>query len=128
MSDLCLCFFFKQKTAYEMRISDWSSDVCSSDLIPRRNTGPRPTRWEIRGIRCLPMPRYKRPRYIHVYRDKHGKQRIYYNRPGSKKIPLPGPINSEAFMVAYQKAVEGEAQQTAQIGRAPCRERECQSV
>src|SRR3546814_9541120 len=28
-----LCFFFKQKTAYEMRISDWSSDVCSSDLF-----------------------------------------------------------------------------------------------
>src|SRR3546814_15038333 len=27
------CFFFKQKTAYEMRISDWSSDVCSSDLV-----------------------------------------------------------------------------------------------
>src|SRR3546814_5504777 len=35
-SCLCSCFvfifFFKQKTAYEMRISDWSSDVCSSDL------------------------------------------------------------------------------------------------
>src|SRR3546814_983985 len=32
-------FFFKQKTAYEMRISDWSSDVCSSDLRerPRRH-------------------------------------------------------------------------------------------
>src|SRR3546814_7706642 len=30
-----LFFFFKQKTAYEMRISDWSSDVCSSDLIGR---------------------------------------------------------------------------------------------
>src|SRR3546814_2820761 len=29
-------FFFKQKTAYEMRISDWSSDVCSSDLLVRR--------------------------------------------------------------------------------------------
>src|SRR3546814_9010487 len=29
-------FFFKQKTAYEMRISDWSSDVCSSDLRARR--------------------------------------------------------------------------------------------
>src|SRR3546814_963937 len=28
-------FFFKQKTAYEMRISDWSSDVCSSDLVAR---------------------------------------------------------------------------------------------
>src|SRR3546814_11467231 len=32
-----LFFFFKQKTAYEMRISDWSSDVCSSDLIPNEN-------------------------------------------------------------------------------------------
>src|SRR3546814_8354315 len=32
-------FFFKQKTAYEMRISDWSSDVCSSDLISRRAHG-----------------------------------------------------------------------------------------
>src|SRR3546814_3991894 len=29
---VCSFFFFKQKTAYEMRISDWSSDVCSSDL------------------------------------------------------------------------------------------------
>src|SRR3546814_9066587 len=42
------CVFFKQKTAYEMRISDWSSDVCSSDLqlgwirhLVRRNH-PRP--------------------------------------------------------------------------------------
>src|SRR3546814_3540139 len=32
MFDVCF-FFFKQKTAYEMRISDWSSDVCSSDLL-----------------------------------------------------------------------------------------------
>src|SRR3546814_3120837 len=37
---LCICtsgffFCFKQKTAYEMRISDWSSDVCSSDLLRR---------------------------------------------------------------------------------------------
>src|SRR3546814_3993409 len=31
-----LMFFFKQKTAYEMRISDWSSDVCSSDLADFR--------------------------------------------------------------------------------------------
>src|SRR3546814_5422659 len=31
---IVICFFFfKQKTAYEMRISDWSSDVCSSDLV-----------------------------------------------------------------------------------------------
>src|SRR3546814_6453707 len=31
--------FFKQKTAYEMRISDWSSDVCSSDLYPQEQRG-----------------------------------------------------------------------------------------
>src|SRR3546814_8602084 len=36
-SSFCYCFcFFKQKTAYEMRISDWSSDVCSSDLDKNR--------------------------------------------------------------------------------------------
>src|SRR3546814_6782373 len=34
-----LCFFFKQKTAYDMRISDWSSDVCSSDLDHREPEG-----------------------------------------------------------------------------------------
>src|SRR3546814_3662773 len=34
-------FFFKQKTAYEMRISDWSSDVCSSDLRPIGRSGHR---------------------------------------------------------------------------------------
>src|SRR3546814_16699901 len=32
---MCSCFLFKQKTAYDMRISDWSSDVCSSDLLLR---------------------------------------------------------------------------------------------
>src|SRR3546814_10099619 len=32
----CVFVFFKQKTAYEMRISDWSSDVCSSDLLSAR--------------------------------------------------------------------------------------------
>src|SRR3546814_5761522 len=39
-------FFCKQKTAYEMRISDWSSDVCSSDLLR-----PHPTSWFRRETR-----------------------------------------------------------------------------
>src|SRR3546814_21186846 len=39
-------FFFKQKTAYEMRISDWSSDVCSSDLLR-----------QAQGARRRPLPR-----------------------------------------------------------------------
>src|SRR3546814_879588 len=41
MINIFLFFFFKQKTAYEMRISDWSSDVCSSDLR-RSRAGARP--------------------------------------------------------------------------------------
>src|SRR3546814_5295812 len=54
-------FFCKQKTAYEMRISDWSSDVCSSDLISRppiggaARTGPEAIEHETlaSGIVCL---------------------------------------------------------------------------
>src|SRR3546814_4004257 len=37
VDQMLIFFFFKQKTAYEMRISDWSSDVCSSDLRSRRS-------------------------------------------------------------------------------------------
>src|SRR3546814_20450812 len=37
-------FCFKQKTAYEVRISDWSSDVCSSDLVGAAGVGRRPGR------------------------------------------------------------------------------------
>src|SRR3546814_9923371 len=40
----CL-FFFKQKTAYELRISDWSSDVCSSDLLSEKSAS-----WMVEGI------------------------------------------------------------------------------
>src|SRR3546814_1560091 len=38
---LFMFFFFKQKTAYEMRISDWSSDVCSSDLMSKHHAADR---------------------------------------------------------------------------------------
>src|SRR3546814_4310317 len=37
-------FFFKHKTAYDLRISDWSSDVCSSDLIPTKAAARKPER------------------------------------------------------------------------------------
>src|SRR3546814_10687484 len=48
--DVLHFFFFKQKTAYEMRISDWSSDVCSSDLSRSR-------RWR---LRCAAKPPFGR--------------------------------------------------------------------
>src|SRR3546814_4062796 len=48
-----LCFFFfKQKTAYEMRISDWSSDVCSSDLVLRQPRLPA----AVAATSCSRMP------------------------------------------------------------------------
>src|SRR3546814_13425369 len=53
---MCL-FFFKQKTAYEVRISDWSSDVCSSDLASADTDG-RPTTATIHADR--PGPVYDR--------------------------------------------------------------------
>src|SRR3546814_8661474 len=62
-------FFFKQKTAYEMRISDWSSDVCSSDLQNRRHftlrawpcaraarAGPGQDRTEVRPLGAAAAP------------------------------------------------------------------------
>src|SRR3546814_4384523 len=49
-------FFFKQKTAYEMRISDWSSDVCSSDLYGSPNCPPPscPSSWKLLGLYTVP--------------------------------------------------------------------------
>src|SRR3546814_20845955 len=69
---MLLFFFFKQKTAYEMRISDWSSDVCSSDLAKLRKTqggvnqGNKPTgvpeymlnanvEWDVPFLRALTL-------------------------------------------------------------------------
>src|SRR3546814_2407884 len=60
--------FFKQKTAYEMRISDWSSDVCSSDLAPA--PGDAPLFLGLRGdeawfaVRAADAPTVDTPRWI----------------------------------------------------------------
>src|SRR3546814_5758888 len=57
---MCFCyfFFFKQKTAYEMRISDWSSDVCSSDLLDQRDEFGE----EVGHIKCPKSVRIERSR------------------------------------------------------------------
>jgi integrase len=53
--------------------------------------------------------RYKKPKHIQLYRDRHGKQRIYFRKPGTPLVPLPGPLYSEAFWTAYHKAMAGES-------------------
>src|SRR3546814_2783473 len=85
-------FFFKQKTAYEMRISDWSSDVCSSDLEQRRALMlpqelmqlPEDDILVIRG--GIPVIRGKKIRYF--------KDAVFRSRltPAPKVPALPKPI------------------------------------
>src|SRR3546814_2808410 len=67
-------FFFKQKTAYEMRISDWSSDVCSSDLFSDPMPAPvhkfndeEWTLWSRFEVDDMPLRDF-----IQYFHDKHG--------------------------------------------------------
>src|SRR3546814_299267 len=66
MYDKCvvwlLVFFFKQKTAYEMRISDWSSDVCSSDLSTRFGSAVNGSRKAVSGSGSSTMSDWWMPR------------------------------------------------------------------
>src|SRR3546814_1193185 len=52
--DAVVLCFFKQKTAYEMRISDWSSGVCSSDLGPHRRAERQGSGGERQAVRARP--------------------------------------------------------------------------
>src|SRR3546814_5583332 len=96
---LYYCFFvFKQKTAYEMRISDWSSDVCSSDLLT--DAVGRHAGIDERTARCI----------------------------GAIGRQLPVRITAAAaerlgIGIAADRQLVGQ-----QIGRASCRERVCQYV
>jgi integrase len=54
------------------------------------------------GKREIPL------KHLHTYLDRHKKLRAYYKTPGGKGIPLPLPVGSPEFLVAYAKAVEGE--------------------
>src|SRR3546814_6516709 len=61
---ICLCFvFFKQKTAYEMRISDWSSDVCSSDLAAKAPDADMLVQEMVAGRRELMLGMLRDPQY-----------------------------------------------------------------
>src|SRR3546814_1352329 len=78
MDDLWLFFFFKQKTAYEMRISDWSSDVCSSDLLqdfpgifPQQRRAIAHASWRTAHLdrNAGDLDRCRRSRLLHI--DEH---------------------------------------------------------
>src|SRR3546814_10875726 len=81
---LFFIFFFKQKTAYEMRISDWSSDVCSSDLRRRSNPEPALGGWARRLWVASSLRSSQR--------RKGGEHKSSFTRPGmSRRRPAPCP-------------------------------------
>src|SRR3546814_10068176 len=103
---LCYFFFFKQKTAYELRISDWSSDVCSSDLsavVDRRKAS---------AIGSV------------IVQDKRR------NNPAAEGGAIPPPVATSINRVARTwPARSGRASSiSSKIGSASCRERVCQYV
>lgn len=59
---------------------------------------------------------YKAPKFVHAYKDRHGKPRVYYSRTGHPKIALRGPVGSEEFWIDYHKAEKGLAQTKPEIG------------
>src|SRR3546814_4161297 len=104
-----LFFLFKQKTAYEMRISDWSSDVCSSDLVTKAGdiTGAMKT--------CALA---------------FGGVDIIVNNAGLSISKSLEDHTEKDWDILYDVLVKGQflVTQGAEIGRASCRERVCQYV
>src|SRR3546814_1925503 len=106
MCCLCFCFFFfKQKTAYEMRISDWSSDVCSSDLS-----------LEMSGEKA---------------QLKSGRSRYSLSCLKADEFPALGRVvDGKALQLPRNqlRSLIERTQFAMEIGRASCRARVCQYV
>src|SRR3546814_2169912 len=100
-----MCFFFKQKTAYELRISDWSSDVCSSDLGADRIL--------VIGVRDETADTVTSP----ADPDKY---------PSFAQIT--GYMLDTLLMEGLYSDLERMTRINQKIGRASCRERVCQYV
>src|SRR3546814_1281193 len=98
IADFLFVFFFKQKTAYEMRISDWSSDVCSSDL--RICLG----HFDMDAFNDLVLAEA-----LKMNRDPVLRTNIYFD-------------------LSYDNSILAGTPDRLQIGRASCRERVCQYV
>src|SRR3546814_18151089 len=93
-------FFFKQKTAYEMRISDWSSDVCSSDLANEADLG--------RAVGCDIFGNVTLGEALRFQNQRHVLRPLAQFHDIARLHPRGGDIG--------------------QIGSASCRERVCQYV
>src|SRR3546814_14548958 len=112
-------FFFKQKTAYEMRISDWSSDVCSSDLEHHARHLRQPL-GRRHGARMVDRRQVAQPRLA---------EQGHVDREGERAQAAVGADVARGLFATDMLLARRERQHEAtQIGRASCRERVCQYV
>src|SRR3546814_11815690 len=106
-----------------MRISDWSSDVCSSDLVA---SGAFGTRWRVGGQVAFEAPSRDAPlvsitmRFDHVASHKLLRMRIVTNAEAGAQSAMLAALIGAALTLLLVGAVYN------QIGRASCRERVCQ--
>src|SRR3546814_10070432 len=110
------CLFSKQKTAYELRISDWSSDVCSSDLRPRR---------------LLPVPSWPFPCLVpgNATRKRRAPEAGSADQAADEVMQADAPRRLQPFRVEDRLHLsEAGVRILVEIGRASCRERVCKSV
>src|SRR3546814_6250825 len=106
---LIFCFFFKQKTAYEMRISDWSSDVCSSDLQALQRE------WATAKQRRA---------------EERARSEAEAAKDAAEMWAAAGPARADHAYLVKKGISPHHFRQSAdkEIGRAACRERVCQYV
>src|SRR3546814_9712034 len=105
-------FFFKQKTAYDLRISDWSSDVCSSDLFRIDNLMTAVLGSQLDQVAGIEMLAGEGPAATRVFR----RGRIGWD------------AHEQRIQVADRQWVMRISYGRFKIGRASCRERVCQYV
>src|SRR3546814_15835764 len=117
---ICL-FFLKQKTAYEVRISDWSSDVCSSDLKLKNQYGMKGG-WTVPTVMGLNQTLVAL-RAVEAAAKKSGAANV--TGRGVREALLSTTITSEQ---TFASLPDVNYTNDAQIGRASCREGVCQYV
>src|SRR3546814_18091822 len=135
----CYFFFFKQKTAYEMRISDWSSDVCSSDLYVAYIVTPwAANRWVKRpaptggilddGSEAESEANTHEERKPDKLRDVY----LWLIKPLQERSSARRALMIGAILALLLSAAQGGWQfirpSGGESGRASCRERVCEYV
>src|SRR3546814_11790385 len=117
-------FFFKQKTAYEMRISDWSSDVCSSDLRTFCSGIPAREGWGFLPFCRVAGVHAASPCNIVEHFSRNVARRRLDRAPSVRRRNRCGPWPLRRSDTKRRYAESGQSE----IGRASCRERVGQYV